>query len=320
MRSPRICSILLAVGLLAGCARTGEVVFVDVASLRVNEATEPMPPMAVANVQPGASGSVPGAKAETRSFDVQRWLRESESERYLERRRELSRLVRLLDGVANEAIDRDQLTGMRALASARSTRATELEKRIRSNFEQFAFDRGPLLTRFSNLDAERFRNPSSVFAKNQTEAKRATQELLNVQLTDYLTGRRRLEGTLSNWYDAELTQFQSEIALRRIKAAEASQTEAEQMLQSGVERARLPETQVLQRRLYAVNESRVEVPSRKIAQAVPAVAIPSPRDSTRESVEIWAATHGYTLTNFRERGRDATKEFKDWLMRRQAGR
>ena len=312
--------VLISILAIAGCGRSSEVVFVDPRAVGVASEPSQIDACRVGAGFVGSSARLRGAAKAVWQFDARELLGKSESQRESERRKALGRLVRLLDGIANEAIDRQQARLLKSLEAERDRKVLAIESSIRDNFEDFAFDRGPLLVKFSKLESDVYRNPASTFAVNQERVKAATADLLSTQLQDYLARRRALEATVSGWYDSELTKLQSEIAIKRIRAADDSQREAARLLASSFERAQVQSSMVAVQSIAAIQADSVSVPGAAVQAQLPAIPIASVPAPPKDAVQIWAATHGYTLTQRREAGRDATKEFAQWLKQRQAGR
>jgi hypothetical protein len=322
---------------LAGCPRQANLVFVDVQQVvlldhRETPAVEPIPeppdPLPALSARlPALERRVVGTGVtQERLQEARQVIRENQRQAYQD-------LLRAFQRAATREGERLAAQMLLELEPIRLELREQTAERIRSAFEQYAEQKGPLLARLAALvgfpdpDPQSLRQSTEVryFPPRHEEAREVRAQLAAVE-KKYDAMVAQIMADIQAQFDVDLTRVQAQIEQMRQDLHQQAVAEATRQVQRAQEE--LTAT-LVQREIIVVPPEPariVEIPAGQRPERVPTLAPQieaepgwGPAEIVESDLEIYLAVNGYIRSTTRRGARDVTAEFIEWRRARVAG-
>lgn len=314
---------------VAGCGEPAARVSVDLARVPWT-APAPVPPSPEPpNISiPADTAAIPDLPARNLYLGETR-ARLEEAKQALERNRRVAmdNLSRRLRAELDDELARIESERTEALAPARAERMDRLFGELRTTFEDFAREIGPLrwrlaeLNGFPDVPGQGSDEAAGIaVARRAVESRELRSSILHLE-TEY---RRRVDERLAAVgaeADAELGRIRTEMAELRDRMEREIDRIVQGMARESLQLLAKGSMVESNRVLPPVRGSKVELPATRPLAPGPSMppAIDDRRTWLASEAKIWAASRGYRLASPGPGVRDATEEFVRWRQKQSVG-
>lgn len=324
---PRSNPWLLICVVAVGCkASDRELVYVNATEVSRDIAITSVPPKAGPSF-PATTASIPALPQRSISIgDTKARLQRAKQVIAENRKAAQVQIARELQESYTRDINRDFREKRDALSQGKDEGFKVASEQLRDRFLAYATKRAPFVARLALLADFPDRDPNSKRVsdpKARIEAE-AIEEAKQLRLTiaaldsQYRSETDAFLAQVGKVHLDALSQLQAEMQRLRVEAEERAQLAARRQLQDEVEIRSILEKKPIANHPAEPGKS-VTVPgSAGLPNVKPTTHQQVPQALTlQDEIEIWAATHNYTLS--KNKGRDATQEFLKWRQQRTPG-